>query len=127
VAPFLIEDETPRRERVPRQMRHANGVTGIATVTVAVSDLASVRSWYAAVLGRAGREAVRDDLDAAGADFTIGPHILEFLAPRTATSLLGDWLRTRGPSPYAAALRTASATRAPLDPARTEGARLALV
>jgi catechol 2,3-dioxygenase-like lactoylglutathione lyase family enzyme len=127
VAPFLIEDETPRQERVPRQMRHANGVTGIAAVTVAVSDLASVRSWYAAVLGRAGREAVRDDLEAAGADFTIGAHTLEFVAPQTATSQLHEWLRRRGPSPYAAALRTASRARQPLDPARTEGARLALL
>src|SRR5262249_35770007 len=34
VAPFLIEDETPRDERVPRATVHANGVTGIRLVTV---------------------------------------------------------------------------------------------
>jgi catechol 2,3-dioxygenase-like lactoylglutathione lyase family enzyme len=127
VAPFLIEDETPRGERIPRQTRHDNGVTGIATVTVAVSDLPTVRGWYAAVLGQAGRAVARDDLEAAGAGFTIGPHTLEFVTPRTPTSPLRGWLGARGPAPYAATLTTVSATRGPLDPAHTEGARLSLV
>jgi catechol 2,3-dioxygenase-like lactoylglutathione lyase family enzyme len=127
VAPFLIEDETPRAERIPRQTRHPNGATGIATVTVAASDLAPVRGWYAAVLGQAGREVTRDDLEAAGAGFTVGPHRLEFVTPRTATSPLQGWLRARGSSPYAATLRTASTTHGPLDLAQTEGARLSLV
>src|SRR3989442_3130802 len=39
VAPFLIQDETPREERVPRETAHPNGVTGIGTVTVAVPDV----------------------------------------------------------------------------------------
>jgi len=37
-APFLIKDETPRDERVPRQRSHPNGVTGLKTMTVAVAD-----------------------------------------------------------------------------------------
>jgi catechol 2,3-dioxygenase-like lactoylglutathione lyase family enzyme len=127
VAPFLIEDETPREERIPRQTRHANGVRGIGTVTVAVSDLDTVRGWYAAALGQAGREVARDDLGAAGAAFTVGPHVLEFVTPRTPASPLGGWLRSRGSSPYAATLATASAARGPLDPALAEGARLSLV
>src|SRR5262245_43890434 len=62
VAPFLIQDETPRDERVPRQARHANGVTGIGTVTVAVADTARVRGWYEDALGRPGQPIVRGDL-----------------------------------------------------------------
>jgi catechol 2,3-dioxygenase-like lactoylglutathione lyase family enzyme len=127
VAPFLIEDETPRDERVPRQVRHDNGVTGIATVTVAVSDLTTVRGWYAAVLGQAGHEVVRDDLAATGTAFTLGAHRLEIVTPRAATSPLQSWLGRRGPSPYAATLTTTAAARGPLDPALTEGARLSLV
>src|SRR5215469_14938380 len=37
-APFLIKDETPRDERVPRQRSHRNGVTGLKAVTIAVTD-----------------------------------------------------------------------------------------
>ncbi|OLD74833.1 MAG: hypothetical protein AUG87_14960 [Candidatus Rokubacteria bacterium 13_1_20CM_4_70_14] len=55
VAPFLIQDETPREERVPRETTHPNGVTGIGTVTVAVPDVPPVARWYAEVLRRPGR------------------------------------------------------------------------
>jgi catechol 2,3-dioxygenase-like lactoylglutathione lyase family enzyme len=127
VAPFLIEDQTPREERVPRQHRHANGVTGIGGVTVAVEDVPRVRGWYEGALGRAAEDLRRDDLDGAGFRVRIGPHVFDFLAPRSAASPLRDWLDRRGASPYAATLRTASDRRGPLDPSLTLGARLALV
>lgn len=126
IAPFLIQDETPREERVPRQMTHRNGVTGIGTVTVAVDDVAKVRPWYAAVLGQPGKEVRREEFDAAGARFVVGPHVFDFLAPQSAGSPLRDWLWTRGASPYAATLKTASGADAPPDQAKTLGARLSL-
>lgn len=126
VAPFLIQDQTPREERVPRETAHRNRVTGIGTVTVAVHDVATVRRWYAAVLRQPGQEVRRDGLDAAGVRFTIGPHLFDFVAPRGPRSPLGDWLRARGPSPYAATLRTTSGETGPLDETKTLGARLLL-
>ena len=123
VAPFLIQDETPREERVPRQMTHRNQVRGIGAVTVAVTDVAPVRHWYARVLGAAGQDVSRGDLAAAGARFTIGPHMLDFVAPRGAGSPLTGWLKARGPSPYAATLLTAAGKPGPLDQAKTLGAR----
>lgn len=126
VAPFLIQDETPREERVPRQHDHPNGVTGLGTLSIAVDDLATVRGWYARVLGQPGREVTRDDLGAAGARFAVGPHAVEILAPRGAGGPLRAWLTARGPSPYAATLLTTGAPVV-LDEARTLGARLALV
>jgi catechol 2,3-dioxygenase-like lactoylglutathione lyase family enzyme len=126
VAPFLIQDETPREERVPRDTRHRNQVTGIGAVTVAVDDVARVRGWYASVLRGDAEEARRDDLGASGARFTIGPHALEFVAPKGSRGPLADWLRARGPSPYAATLRTASGKASPLDATKTLGARLSL-
>ncbi len=125
VAPFLIQDETPREERVPRQTTHANGVTGIGTVTVAVTDVAPVRTWYADVLGQRGRDVERKDLDAAGVGFGVGPHALELVTPRRGSGPLREWLETRGASPYAATLRAATARA--LDPTRTLGAKLTLV
>lgn len=127
IAPFLIQDETPREERVPRQHAHRNGVTGIETVTVAVDDVATVGGWYAAVLGRPGRVVRREDVGAAGVAFTAGPHALEFLAPQDASSPLREWLVARGAAPFAATLKTSSAQRGPLDAATTMGARLTLV
>lgn len=124
VAPFLIADETPRDERVPRERIHANGVTGIGRVTVAVDDLAAVRVWYAEALGSTGQEIACPELGAAGVRFAIGPHTFEFLAP-TGAGAIRAWLAARGASPYAATL--AGATRpAPLGLDRTWGARLAL-
>ncbi len=127
VAPFLIQDETPRHERVPPRVTHRNRVTGIGTVTVAVDDVEAVRPWYRSVLGGGGTGIERSDLEAAGARFTIGPHVFEFVAPGGSRSPLGDWLRARGPSPYAATLRSASGKTGLLDETKTMGARLALV
>jgi catechol 2,3-dioxygenase-like lactoylglutathione lyase family enzyme len=126
VAPFLIADETPRDERVPRDRIHANGVTGVAGVTVAVGDLARVRGWYAAVLGGPGAEIERPELQAAGVRFEIGPHTFDFVTPRRpGAGPVAAWLAARGPSPYAATLRAPGAART-LDEARTHGARLSL-
>ena len=126
VAPFLIEDETPREERLPRATTHANGATGIGVVTVAVPDAACVRRWYERVPGTAVSPLERDDLLAAGARVAIGPHVLDFVTPRDPRSPLVDWLATRGPSPYGATL-TSSSTKGSLDPERTLAARLAFV
>ncbi len=127
VAPFLIQDETPREERVPRETQHPNQVTGIVTVTVAVEDVGTARQWYAGVLGQVGRVVERPHLEAAGVRFLIGPHALELLAPNGARGPLREWLQARGPSPHAATLRTVSGKAGPLDPTKTLGARLVLV
>jgi len=127
VAPFLIQDETPREERVPRQNRHPNGAAGIGVLSIAVDDVSTVRGWYENVLSRPGQPIVRTELGAAGVRFTIGPHTVELLAPRETTSPLTAWLADRGPSPYAATLTTTVAARGPLDAARTLGARLSLI
>lgn len=126
VAPFLIQDETPRGERVPRETSHPNGVTGIGAVTVATDDVATVRAWYAAVLGDGGHAIRRADLGAAGARVTIGLHTFDFVAPSGPGSPLADWLHARGASPYAATLRTGSTATGALDPSKTLGARLLL-
>jgi catechol 2,3-dioxygenase-like lactoylglutathione lyase family enzyme len=125
VAPFLIEDETPRDERVPRVTAHPNGVTGIQLVTVAVSDVAAVERWYERASGVKVARVQRDDLAGSGARVTMGPHAIDFVAPRGAASPLTAWLAMRGPSPYAATLATSGTTQAlPVD--RTLGARLSL-
>jgi catechol 2,3-dioxygenase-like lactoylglutathione lyase family enzyme len=122
VAPFLIEDVTPRNERIPQEFNHQNGVTGIDKVTVAVGELAQIDRWYSALLGSPGAPVIDTELDAEGQRFQVGPHIFEFLTPRSATSPLVNWLRDYGPSAYSAVLRGRSAAK--LDLALTHGAQL---
>src|SRR2546428_424543 len=69
IAPFLIQDETPRDERIPRENRHKNGTVGIGRVVVAVDDLPTVRKWYRSVLGYEGMAVERRDIEAAGLSF----------------------------------------------------------
>jgi hypothetical protein len=56
--PFLIEDLTPRELRVPggETVRHANGVTGIATIVVAARDQRSVDKSYERLRARGAPE-----------------------------------------------------------------------
>jgi catechol 2,3-dioxygenase-like lactoylglutathione lyase family enzyme len=124
VAPFLIEDVTPRRERIPQQFSHRNGITGIDKVTVAVGELAQIEKWYGALLDKKGRPITVGELGAEGFSFEAGPHVLEFLAPRDAASPLIDWLRRFGPSPYSVVLRASGADPKPLDIQLTHGANL---
>lgn len=65
--PFLIEDLTPRDLRVPGgdAARHANGVTGVATLVVAARDERSVEESYERLRARGAPEIqiVHKDLD----------------------------------------------------------------
>ena len=124
VAPFLIEDLTPRTERIPQQFDQKNRVTGIDEVTVAVGELIQIEKWYSSLLGARGERIESPELGAEGLLFKAGPHRLNFLTPRTATSPLVDWLRTYGPSPYSAVLR--GSDPAALGPSLTHGANLSI-
>jgi len=116
--PFLIRDETPRDERVPRERSHRNGVTGLARVTLAVEDPGDASRCYARVLGRPAAPRRRPDLDASGVVFTIGPHEIELMAPRGDQSPLATWLKLRGASPYSATLRGGAANLGDTEPLR---------
>lgn len=122
VAPFLIEDVTPRTERIPRESQHANGVTGVDKLTVAVGELGAIQKWYSALLGKSGTPIADRECGAEGLRFEAGPHTVDFLAPRDAASPLVDWLRRFGPSPFSAVLK-GNAPK-PLDLRLTHGAHL---
>jgi catechol 2,3-dioxygenase-like lactoylglutathione lyase family enzyme len=124
VAPFLIQDVTPREERIPQTFDHKNGTIGIGTVTVAVGELTAIQRWYETVLGFPGMNINNEKLGASGVSYQIGPHKVDFLMPLDPQSPLVNWLRTFGPSPYAATLRHNSAGISELDDKLTHGANL---
>ena len=122
VAPFLIEDLTPREERVPREVKHENGATGIAALLVAVDALPAV-TWYEAVLGGAGERIQRKEMKANGTSFSIGSQRVELLNALDDSSPIAARQRERGPSPFAARLR--GNKKAPrMDAKLTHGAAL---
>jgi hypothetical protein len=104
VAPFLIQDATPRGERIPRQWDHANGAAGIGTLSVAVGELSKIDHWYQTIIGRPPQPVADDALEVQGLCFMVGPHKVEFMMPVTPHSPLVNWMRQYGPSPYAATL-----------------------
>jgi catechol 2,3-dioxygenase-like lactoylglutathione lyase family enzyme len=126
VAPFLIEDVTPRTERVPQQFAHQNRIGGIEKLTIAVGDPSAIEKWYGALLGVPGQAIADESLGAEGLRYQVGPHSLDFVTPRDAKSPLFDWLNQFGPSPYSAVLKTSEVLTGPLDRRLTHGANLIL-
>lgn len=124
VAPFLIEDVTPRTERIPQQFNHKNGITGIEQITVAAGELAQIEKWYGALLAAKGEKILDSGVGAEGLRYKAGPHVLEFVTPRSAASPLVDWLRIYGPSPYSAVLKGRGGAPLSLDTSLTHGANL---
>ena len=106
--PFLCADVTPRDLRVPHgpARMHANGVKGIAGVTVAVADLQASGARYAALLGitqeRAGASASESI-----SDFKVGEGDSE--ATITLVEPLGGpveaYYEARGEGPFSLALK----------------------
>ena len=81
--PFLCGDVTPRALRVPEGAvrQHANGVTGVASLTVAVGDFTTARAHYAALLGQPGELLPLTGLGLAQARFTLGGASLLLTGP----------------------------------------------
>jgi Glyoxalase-like domain len=127
VAPFLIQDVTPREERIPQTFDHKNGAIGIGVLTVAVGELTAVQLWYDAVLGHPGTNITNEKLQTKGVRYLIGPHKLDFMMPLEPQGPLINWLRTFGPSPYAATLHRSSAGPSVFDDKLTHGANLSFV
>ena len=98
--PFVIEDETPREERVPKENQHANQVTGIDTITLAARDLKAARRIMDAALRQRGQPVRDGDLRASGIVYQVGPHRLEYLTPEDESSPLYNHLQANNPVPW---------------------------
>jgi hypothetical protein len=96
-------------------------------VRVAVADLTTVQRWYDGVLGNRSTHITGENLQAKGIHYTIGPHTIDFLMAMEPQSPLINWLRTFGPSPYAATLRRSATGPSALEVKLTHGANLSFV
>lgn len=122
--PFLIGDVTPSRERD----HHANGVEGVAGITVGVADIDASVARYKALLGMEPSEGSAMPLpETRTVDFTLDSATITLAMPTDKSSPLRGHLARRGEGIYTLRLRTPkSASAGMLDPARTHGAGLEL-
>lgn len=121
--PFLIEDVTDRERRVPSEAAtHANGVTGVERIVVAVDDLAAATRRYALLLG--SDPIVENDggtgTPTAPVTFQSGPHLIELRPDEGAGQAATE---ATGP----VALVLSGATGQEFRPLDTGGARLRIV
>ena len=124
--PFIIEDVTPRAERLPRETAHANGATGIERVSFATSDVPRYAGVMSAVTGMASEPVQDDELNASGLRLTVGAHTLEYLRPDSDEGPLAAHLAANRPAPYRVRFKTTGVARR-WGPAETAGARVELV
>jgi catechol 2,3-dioxygenase-like lactoylglutathione lyase family enzyme len=130
--PFLCGDVTPRRLRVQEGevRRHPNGVTGVATLTVAVRDLESSLKRNAALLG-ATEGATSEELVGAAPARTATLGLANGTAVIIATPVgqdgaLARALASRGEGPFAVVFAGGGGEPRELDPALTHGAPLSI-
>ncbi len=124
--PFIIEDVTPRAERLPRETAHENGVTGIESLSFATGDVTRFAGVMSAVTGLASETVNDEEVQAAGMRLTVGAHTLEYLAPVGEEGPLAAHLTGNRPAPYRVRFRTTGDARR-WGPAETEGVRVDLV
>lgn len=106
--PFLIEDVTPRENRVsvdPAETTHANGALGIAGVTILTHDLTTMEGDFAAITGRDTTKMSSPIDDSPIAAFINFEHSWLMLTHPTAGAAASH-LEQFGPGPYAASIRT---------------------
>jgi catechol 2,3-dioxygenase-like lactoylglutathione lyase family enzyme len=128
--PFYCHDLTKRPLRVPdgEAAVHANGVTGVAGVTVVVRDIEAASKDFAALTGHAGAdvEPVVNDI-AFARRFPLGSRWIEAVQPSERESELRTYLETRGELPFEVTLRATEGQRELLDERQTHGARLLVI
>jgi catechol 2,3-dioxygenase-like lactoylglutathione lyase family enzyme len=130
--PFIIEDVTPRGLRVPsgEAVQHANQVTGVLSITVAVRDLAAAKQRFEALLDAIPLvERPNDQLRANAATFVIGQYSIELAQPLDGQSPLAAQVAARGDGPYSACLTAAPGPEHAqwLDQTLANGARFQIV
>ena len=131
--PFLCGDVTPRSLRVQEGevRRHANGVAGVAALTIAVHDLERSFERNAALLGTQGVGEIKTGTVAgtparlATLALCNGTHVT-LASQTTKEGALADHLAARGEGPFSVVFR-ADRDRGELDPALSHGARLSIV
>jgi catechol 2,3-dioxygenase-like lactoylglutathione lyase family enzyme len=128
--PFLIEDVTPRSQRVPvgDASRHPLKVTGVRGIVIAVDDLGQVAEAYAKLLGAIPpRIEIDETLGAETMSYPIGAQRIILARASGPESPIAAHISRRGNGPYQiilAAGSSGSAARIEIEP--VDGARIVI-
>jgi catechol 2,3-dioxygenase-like lactoylglutathione lyase family enzyme len=125
--PFVIEDVTPRELRVPPApaTEHPLGVTGVAGLTLLVTDLDRAAEFFAALLGTSGEAAPFDVPGVLRAyRFNTDTYWLALAEPDPNAADLQRHIAERGPAPYEIVLGTERDVVDPLPINTAHGARI---
>ena len=116
--PFLIDDLTPRDQRVPKgeTSQHPNGVAGIARVTIGVSSLGSAAPRFGAIFG-----------EGDGPRFTVGDQEIALVDPDTVSPEQAARLASHGPGPLEIGFRRPDRDAAILPLDLTHNARFVII
>jgi catechol 2,3-dioxygenase-like lactoylglutathione lyase family enzyme len=134
--PFFCGDVTPRALRVPEGdvRRHANGARGVATLVVAVSDLAVSAARYRAMLGDSVPCTLEAALTGTGAQmvvFTLQETVLVLAkadgSPASSLArIVAQRMSRQGEGPCALSIRTGDGRAEALALGGTHGAHIEL-
>lgn len=121
--PFLIEDLTLRQLRVPGNVSHSNGASGVQMVSVVTAAFARTSGRYQALLGREPFETVAPIPRSRAVEFRLENAIIRLLAPTGTDHPLRRHL-DRGEGIYSLVLRADKAAN--LDPVRAHNVQITL-
>jgi catechol 2,3-dioxygenase-like lactoylglutathione lyase family enzyme len=128
--PFLIDDITPRDLRVPSgaAAQHANGVTGVRSLIIAVRDLDEASAEFAAITGAEPTASGTDaDLRADTRTFQAGQQTLVLAYPTAPGSPIARRIQSMGDGPFKAIFGTSVADAPQISPEQAHGARFEIV
>ncbi len=128
--PFLIDDITPRDLRVPSgdAAKHANGVTGVQKLVIAVRDLDEATEQFAAITGSQPSERASDnELQAETCSLEAGKQTLVLAYPTSPGSPVAKRIQQMGDGPFQAVFGVSGAEVPTITPEQAEGARIVFV
>lgn len=127
--PFLVQDESERRLRVPDQrIRHANGVTGVTGVAITVTDLGSLVSHFTALFGSGAALPHPYEGACDGRRHEFNSRWVDVIQVGAGRSVLRDHLEHRGEGIFEVTFSRASSVMPPrLDASIIGGARIRVI
>ena len=128
--PFLIQDVTPREQRVPGgdTADQPNGIVGVRAIVVATRDVIEAAAAFSAILDIAAGPELEEHDGERTVRFQVGSQEIILAQPATSENPMAQRLQRKGDGPYEALLDAVRISEPRLlPPDEADGARLMLV
>ena len=121
IAPFFLQDDTPRNLRVPEDTAtntHANGATGIKAITIITPQFEASTEHFTNLLGVVPR------IYETWSEFSLSTTMISLMKPEDDE--MSNYATKRGDSPYQLAIHAPQKPTELLDLEKTHGAHILL-